>query len=96
MDDYESVLLVIKECFVYRIPTRTSARGYKASDWDVNQFMWKGRLRVIAKGDACSINLEVGFYFPSFPSTLITPVSQIISINLSLSLCFKTIDLQYL
>lgn len=57
-DDYESVLLVIKECMVYRIPPRATSRGYRASDWDVNQFLWEGRLRIIAKGDDLFINLE--------------------------------------
>ncbi|KAJ3136571.1 hypothetical protein HK100_001513 [Physocladia obscura] len=62
MDDdrYESVLLVIRECTAYRIPPRNSAKGYKAADWDVNSFLWKGRLRIIAKGDDCFINLEDG------------------------------------
>ncbi|KAJ3178379.1 Mitochondrial intermediate peptidase [Irineochytrium annulatum] len=41
------VLLVVKECYVYR-----------ATDWDVSQFLWQGRLRVIAKGDDAFINLE--------------------------------------
>ncbi|KAI8829186.1 adaptin ear-binding coat-associated protein 2 [Chytriomyces cf. hyalinus JEL632] len=59
MDDhYESVLLVIKECSVFRIPPRASAKGFKAADWDTDAFMWKGRLRIIAKGDECFINLE--------------------------------------
>ncbi|KAJ3275180.1 Adaptin ear-binding coat-associated protein 2 [Borealophlyctis nickersoniae] len=57
-EEYESVLLVIKECFVYRIPPRANARGYRASDWDVNQFLFKGRLRVIARGEKAVINLE--------------------------------------
>ncbi|KAI9331629.1 adaptin ear-binding coat-associated protein 2-like protein [Obelidium mucronatum] len=57
-DRYESVLLVIRECTAYRIPPRSSAKGYKAGDWDVNSFLWKGRMRVIAKGDDCYINLE--------------------------------------
>ncbi|KAJ3320648.1 hypothetical protein HDU76_000260 [Blyttiomyces sp. JEL0837] len=57
-DTYESVLLVIKECMVYRIPPRATSRGYRASEWDVASFLWSGRLRVIAKGDACFINLE--------------------------------------
>lgn len=56
---YESVLCVIRECFVYKIPPRTKAAGYKAADWDVNQFMWTGRLRVIAVGDKLSLHLEV-------------------------------------
>ncbi|KAJ3050875.1 hypothetical protein HDU99_008553 [Rhizoclosmatium hyalinum] len=59
-DHYESVLLVIRECTAYRIPPRHRAQGYKAGDWDVNSFLWKGRLRIIAKGDACFINLEDG------------------------------------
>ncbi|KAI9326497.1 hypothetical protein DFJ73DRAFT_632530 [Zopfochytrium polystomum] len=57
-DAYESVLLVVKECMVYRIPPRANSRGYRASDWDVNQFLWKGRLRVVAKGDDLFIKLE--------------------------------------
>ncbi|KAJ3379350.1 hypothetical protein HDU84_006730 [Entophlyctis sp. JEL0112] len=59
-DDYESVLLVIRECSAYRIPPRTAAKGYRAADWDVNAFLWKGRLRIIARGSKadCFINLE--------------------------------------
>ncbi|KAI8610649.1 adaptin ear-binding coat-associated protein 1 NECAP-1 [Chytriomyces sp. MP71] len=47
-DSYESVLLVLKECTAYR----------PASDWDVNSFLWKGRLRIISKGDDCYIHWE--------------------------------------
>ncbi|RUS17387.1 adaptin ear-binding coat-associated protein 1 [Endogone sp. FLAS-F59071] len=58
-DDYESVLLVIRECYVYRIPPRQSSRGYRAADWgDMEAFLWKGRLRIISKGDKCFIKLE--------------------------------------
>ncbi|KAJ3020613.1 UNVERIFIED_CONTAM: hypothetical protein HDU68_010091 [Siphonaria sp. JEL0065] len=58
-DRYESVLLVIRDCTAYRIPPRASAKGYKASDWDTaSAFLWKGRLRIIARGDECFINLE--------------------------------------
>ncbi|CEH16510.1 aaa atpase containing von willebrand factor type a [Ceraceosorus bombacis] len=61
MDDleYESVLFVARECYVYRVPPRKSAAGYKAAEWgDMEAFLWKGRLRVIEKGNACSIRLE--------------------------------------
>ncbi|KAI8141866.1 hypothetical protein BJV82DRAFT_617829 [Fennellomyces sp. T-0311] len=60
MDDYESVLLIIRECFVYKIPPRSAARGYRASEWgDLgSSFLWKGRLRIMAKGESCSIRLE--------------------------------------
>ena len=29
MEDYESVLCVKNECFIYKIPPRTSNRGYR-------------------------------------------------------------------
>ncbi|EGF80004.1 hypothetical protein BATDEDRAFT_11848 [Batrachochytrium dendrobatidis JAM81] len=57
-DAYESVLCVIKECLVYRIPPRATAKGYRASEWDTTQFLWSGRLRVIAVGDECALHLE--------------------------------------
>ncbi|KAH8548843.1 adaptin ear-binding coat-associated protein 1 [Umbelopsis sp. PMI_123] len=58
-DDYESVLLIVRECYVYKIPPRTTARGYRAAEWgDMQAFLWKGRLRIIAQGKKCSIRLE--------------------------------------
>ncbi|KAG2185022.1 hypothetical protein INT43_000935 [Umbelopsis isabellina] len=58
-DDYESVLLIVRECYVYKIPPRTTARGYRAAEWgDMEAFLWKGRLRIIAQGKKCSIRLE--------------------------------------
>ncbi|PWN52614.1 adaptin ear-binding coat-associated protein 1 NECAP-1 [Violaceomyces palustris] len=56
---YESVLFVARECFVYRVPPRTSTAGYKAGEWgDMEAFLWKGRLRVMEKGSKCEIRLE--------------------------------------
>ena len=49
-EEYESVLLVLKECFVYRIPPRSKSAGFRAADWDVNEFLWSGRLRIVSKG----------------------------------------------
>lgn len=58
-DAYESVLFVARECFVYRIPPRKTTAGYKAAEWgDMEAFLWKGRLRIIEKGEECSIRLE--------------------------------------
>lgn len=45
---------------VYQVPPRTSATGYKASDWNVESFVWKGRLRVLEVGTRCELRLEVG------------------------------------
>ncbi|KDN52068.1 adaptin ear-binding coat-associated protein 1 NECAP-1 [Tilletiaria anomala UBC 951] len=64
MDDshaYESVLFLARECFVYKVPPRASAAGYKAGEWgDMGAFLWKGRLRIIEKGGNCQIRLEDG------------------------------------
>ena len=32
-EEYDSVLFVARECYVYRLPARTSTAGYKAGDW---------------------------------------------------------------
>jgi len=56
-DDYEHILLVVRECFVYKIPARASA-GYKAADWNVNDFLWTGRLKIMSRGEKCVIKLE--------------------------------------
>jgi len=57
-EDYEQTLLVIKECFVYKIPPRTTSAGYKAADWDLSNPMWTGRLVITSKGNSCIIKLE--------------------------------------
>jgi hypothetical protein len=58
-NDYEVTLLIIKECFVYTLPPRTSSvRGYRAADWNVNQWLWKGRLRITAFKQDYIIRLE--------------------------------------
>ncbi|CAO3671345.1 unnamed protein product [Rhizopus microsporus] len=59
-EEYESVLLIICECFVYKIPPRTAARGYRAAEWGdlATSFLWKGRLRIVSKGRKCEIRLE--------------------------------------
>ncbi|XP_073250688.1 adaptin ear-binding coat-associated protein 2-like isoform X2 [Porites lutea] len=58
MEDYESVLCVKNECFIYKIPPRTSNRGYRAADWKLDQPDWTGRVRVCAKGKECYIKIE--------------------------------------
>lgn len=61
MSGYETVLFVARECFVYRVPPRSSTAGYKAAEWgDMEAFLWKGRLRIMERSDAttCSIRLE--------------------------------------
>ncbi|CAG0885067.1 unnamed protein product [Darwinula stevensoni] len=56
--DYESVLLVKNEVFVYKIPPRTTSRGYRAADWNLGAPDWTGRLRLVVKGKKCFLKLE--------------------------------------
>ncbi|XP_050022836.1 NECAP-like protein CG9132 isoform X1 [Dermacentor andersoni] len=58
MEDYESVLLVKNEVFVYKIPPRTTNRGYRAADWKLDAPEWKGRMRLVTKGKECFLKLE--------------------------------------
>lgn len=63
MSGYETVLFVARECFVYRVPPRSSTAGYKAGEWgDMEAFLWKGRLRIMenSASPTCSIRLEDG------------------------------------
>jgi len=56
-DDVEQTLFVCKECFVYRLPPRTTAAGYKAADWDITNFIWSGKLTVKSIKEQCIIYL---------------------------------------
>ncbi|KAN0064425.1 hypothetical protein ACQY0O_002800 [Thecaphora frezii] len=57
--DYETVLFLARECFVYRVPPRTSSAGYKAAEWgEMEAFLWKGRLRILESANTCQIRLE--------------------------------------
>ncbi|XP_033015720.1 adaptin ear-binding coat-associated protein 1 isoform X2 [Lacerta agilis] len=56
--EYESVLCVKPDISVYRIPPRASNRGYRASDWKLDQPDWTGRLRITSKGKVAYIKLE--------------------------------------
>jgi len=57
-DIVERCLLVKPEVFVYNIPPRNTARGYRAADWNLSTPNWTGRLRCVAKGKKLDIRLE--------------------------------------
>ncbi|GAA95542.1 uncharacterized protein L969DRAFT_85234 [Mixia osmundae IAM 14324] len=59
MDDFESVLWIARECYVYQIPPRSSGAGYRANDWQVDKFLWKGRLRVMEIGSGTPSRVEI-------------------------------------
>lgn len=58
MDTYESVILVKNEVFVFKIPPRTSNRGYRAADWNLQEPQWTGRMRLVSKGNELVMKLE--------------------------------------
>jgi hypothetical protein len=58
MAEYESILLVKSEVFVYKIPPRTTNRGYRANEWNLDTPHWTGRMRIVSKGNTCIIKLE--------------------------------------
>jgi len=56
-DDFETTLLVVSNVYVYRIPPRPSAQGYKAGDWPDEALIWQGRLMIVERGDLAIIRL---------------------------------------
>ena len=57
-DEIERCLLVKGEVFMYNIPPRQSARGYRAADWNLATPSWTGRLRCVGLGKKLEIRLE--------------------------------------
>lgn len=57
-EDYERILLVKPEVFVYKIPPRTTNRAYRAADWTLDSPDWTGRMRITSLGQKCTIKLE--------------------------------------
>lgn len=55
---YESVLCMKQEVFVYRVPARTTNRGYRAAEWKLDEPDWTGRLKVVSKNRDLCIKLE--------------------------------------
>lgn len=71
-DDFERVLCAKNEVFVYKIPPRQSARGYRAADWKLDAPDWTGRFRILSKGKSCIIKFEDKFTGALFAQSHIT------------------------
>jgi len=56
-EEFETTLLVVGNVYVYRIPPRPSAQGYKAGDWPDEALIWQGRLVIVERGDLAIIRL---------------------------------------
>ena len=59
MNEIERCLLVKQEVFVYKIPPRQSARGYRAADWSLTSPDWTGRLRIMEANKKVGIILTL-------------------------------------
>eukprot|EP00250_Pteridium_aquilinum_P005198 c15331_g1_i1 orf=496-1329(-) len=57
-ENAELVLFQVKECYVYLIPPRKSTASYRADEWNINKWDWEGSLKVVSKGEDCTIRLE--------------------------------------
>ena len=53
----ESTLWTCKECYVYHIPPLKNESGHRANDWDVNKWLWSGKLIVVALGEMVQVRL---------------------------------------
>ncbi|ODN06247.1 hypothetical protein Ocin01_00426 [Orchesella cincta] len=84
MEEYESIVLVQPEVFIYKIPPRTTNRSYRANDWNLENPDWTGRLRLVHKGSRCIAKLEdkiTGALFAQapideYPGPAVEPVSD--------------------
>ena len=56
--DYESLLWTCKECYIYKIQPLKNESGHRANDWNVNEWLWQGALKVTSKGNTLIIVLH--------------------------------------
>lgn len=54
----DRVLLVKQDVCVYRIPPQTKAVGWKATDWNLENPDWKGKMKLMSMGPGAKICLE--------------------------------------
>ncbi|TRM56252.1 hypothetical protein BD626DRAFT_576021 [Schizophyllum amplum] len=60
-DEIESILYIAREVSVFKIPPLKVNEGHRAAEWgDLGAPLWKGRMRIIEKGEAAALMLEDG------------------------------------
>lgn len=85
---YEETRAVISECFVYKVPPRARAEGYKAADWDLNTSIWSGQAIVKSQGNTCTVRLE-GQDGSLFAQCQVGDAKRGVSLSLLFSLCIR-------
>ncbi|CAN6667269.1 hypothetical protein TRVA0_039S00584 [Trichomonascus vanleenenianus] len=60
--DLETTSYITPEVFIYQIPPLRTTQGHTAAEWDADNPIWKGRLKVVevqsSKGINCLLRLE--------------------------------------
>ena len=67
-DSCESLLWTCKECYIYKIPPLRNESGHRANDWNVNEWLWQGALKVVSKGNTLIVILHDPKTFEVFAS----------------------------
>lgn len=80
-EDIEHTLYLNRDVKVYRIPPRPAAGGHSSGTWRVDDCIFTGRLRVMAKGAAAEIRLEDGSTGELFALCPFTPATQAVVIE---------------
>lgn len=80
-DQIEITLYVNREVKIYRIPPRAAAGGHTSGTWRVDDCIFTGRLRVMARGEAAEIRLEDNTNGELFALCPFTPASQAVAIE---------------
>ncbi|KAI5899382.1 adaptin ear-binding coat-associated protein 1 NECAP-1 [Schizophyllum commune H4-8] len=58
-DEIEAILYIAREVSVYKIPPLKVNEGHRAAEWgDLGAPLWKGRMRIIEKGESAALLLE--------------------------------------
>ncbi|GIY97268.1 NECAP-like protein CG9132 [Caerostris extrusa] len=65
MEEYETVILVKQEVFVFQIPPRATNRGYRAADWKLHSPDWT---------DECELELFAKAPIDKYPGIAIESV----------------------
>ncbi|EOD05960.1 hypothetical protein EMIHUDRAFT_438850 [Emiliania huxleyi CCMP1516] len=55
--DTEVLLWTCQEMYVYQIPPLKNESGHRANDWDVNKWLWSGKLSVFSIGNVVQVRL---------------------------------------
>lgn len=80
-DVIEQTLYQLRAVKAYRIPPRPAAGGHRSGEWRVDDQIFSGRLRVVARGEAVQLRLEDGATGELFAMCPFTPATQQLAVE---------------